>query len=98
MATSAKLPVTRQLGYVALIAADGGVDKAWALGRQVGARLRDLVDAMPLIRDPGQRASLYPKVLPLLRAACRRSWPRRTTARPSWAATSASSCPATRRR
>ncbi|MGH9678228.1 MAG: HEAT repeat domain-containing protein, partial [Candidatus Acidiferrum sp.] len=29
LATSAKLPVTRQLGFVALVAADGGVDKAW---------------------------------------------------------------------
>jgi len=28
--------------------------------------LRDLVSAMPLIRDPGVRASLYPKVEPLL--------------------------------
>ena len=65
MATSAKLPVTRQLGYIALIAADAGVDKAWALGLKSAPALRDLVDAMPLIRDPG-RASLYPKVLPLL--------------------------------
>ena len=36
LATEAKLPVTRQLGFVALIAADGNVDKAWALGTQVG--------------------------------------------------------------
>lgn len=66
MATSAKLPVTRQLGYVALIAADANVNKAWAIGVKSAPALRDLVDAMPLIRDPGQRASLYPKVLPLL--------------------------------
>ena len=33
--TGAKLPVTRQLGFVALIAADGSVDKAWALAHEV---------------------------------------------------------------
>jgi putative heme-binding domain-containing protein len=66
LATQAKTPVTRELGYVALIAADGNVDKAWSLGTRSAHALRDLVSAMPLIRDPGQRASLYPKVEPLL--------------------------------
>src|SRR5262249_53738536 len=32
LATTAKTPVTRQLGYVALIAADGGVEQAWKVG------------------------------------------------------------------
>jgi putative heme-binding domain-containing protein len=68
MAASAKAPVTRQLGYVALIAADGNVDKSWALATKSVKSLHDLVEAMPLIRDPGQRASLYPKVEPLLKA------------------------------
>src|SRR5262249_7397690 len=31
LATTGKTPITRQLGYVALIAADGNPDKAWAL-------------------------------------------------------------------
>jgi putative heme-binding domain-containing protein len=66
MASSAKDPVTRQLGYVALIAADGSVDKAWELAGASVRSLQDLVRAMPLIRDPGLRASLYPKVEPLL--------------------------------
>jgi putative heme-binding domain-containing protein len=66
MATAATLPVTRQLGFLALIAADGSVDNAWKIGTKSVASLRDLVSAMPLIRDPGQRASLYPKVEPLL--------------------------------
>jgi len=66
MAVAARSPVTRQLGYVALIAADGNVDKAWELGTRSVASLRDLLTAMPLIRDPGLRASLYPKVEPLL--------------------------------
>ncbi len=65
-ATTAKNPLTRELGFAALVAADGSVDKAWALGMSSVTALRDLVSAMPLVRDPGQRAALYPKVEPLL--------------------------------
>jgi putative heme-binding domain-containing protein len=66
LAAGAKMPVTRQLGYVALIAADGDVDKAWTLASKSVTALQDLVHAMPLIRDAAQRASLFPKVEPLL--------------------------------
>ncbi|HEY7327144.1 MAG TPA: PVC-type heme-binding CxxCH protein [Gemmataceae bacterium] len=66
MATDANLSVTRQLGFVALIAADGSVEKAWSLAGKSVTRLSDLIHAMPLIRDPGQKAALYPKVEPLL--------------------------------
>jgi putative heme-binding domain-containing protein len=66
LATAANLPVTRQLGYVALIASDGSIDRAWRLGTRSVRALRDLVGAMPLVRDPGLRAELYPKVKPLL--------------------------------
>jgi putative heme-binding domain-containing protein len=66
LATGAQRATTRQIGFVALIAADGGVDKAWALASRSAASLRDLARAMPLVRDPGQRANLYPKVAQLL--------------------------------
>ncbi len=66
LATDAKTPVTRQLGYVALIAADGGVEPAWKLGTKSAAALQDLVQAVPLVRDAEHRAALYPKVAPLL--------------------------------
>jgi putative heme-binding domain-containing protein len=66
LATDAKTPLMRELGYVALIAADGNVDKAWALASKSASSLQDLVSAMPLIRDPSQRALLYPKVEPLI--------------------------------
>ncbi len=66
LATSASLPVTRQLGFVALIAADGRIDRAWDLATKSVTTLQDLVNAMPLIRDSGLRAELYPKVAPLL--------------------------------
>ncbi len=66
MATDAKLPVLRQIGYVALISADGGADKAWTLATQSAARLADFVNAVPLIPDAGVQASLYPQIAPLV--------------------------------
>jgi putative heme-binding domain-containing protein len=66
MTAHAKLATTRQLGFVALVAADGGVDHSWKLATRSVSSLVDLLDAMPLIRDPGQRATLYSKVEPLL--------------------------------
>ncbi len=63
--TTGRKSITRQLAYLALIAS-GGIDRAWLLASKSAGSLRDLVDAMPAIRDPGQRASLYPRVLPLL--------------------------------
>jgi putative heme-binding domain-containing protein len=66
MATDANLLVTRQLGFVALIAADSTVEKAWTLAGKSATRLNDLIHAMPLIRDPEQKAALYPKVEALL--------------------------------
>ena len=67
LATSARKSISRQLGYLALIAADGGADRAWALASKSAGSLRDMVDAMPAIRDPGLRASLYSRVVPLLK-------------------------------
>ncbi|HEY2146709.1 MAG TPA: HEAT repeat domain-containing protein, partial [Pirellulales bacterium] len=66
LAKNAKQAVTRQLGFVALIAADGKVEPAWTLATKSLRGLQDLVSAMPLLRDPSQRAALYPKVRPLL--------------------------------
>jgi putative heme-binding domain-containing protein len=66
LATAARQPLTRQLGFVALIAADAGADRAWRLGIKSVRSLQDLVNAVPLVRDPGARSSLYPKVAALL--------------------------------
>src|SRR5262249_31623999 len=66
MGTNGNSAVARQLGFVALIATDGSIDGTWALGAKSVTALRDLVNAMTLIRDPAHRASLYPKVEPLL--------------------------------
>jgi putative heme-binding domain-containing protein len=66
LCTGAKQAVTRQLAFAALIAADGNVEGAWTLATKSLRSLQDLVTAMPLVRDPNQRAALYPKVQPLL--------------------------------
>jgi putative heme-binding domain-containing protein len=66
LATSAKQPVFRQIGFVSLINVDGGVDKAWGLASKNVKQLLDFVNAMPLISDASVRASLYDKVEPLL--------------------------------
>jgi hypothetical protein len=66
LATTAKTPITRQLGYAALIAADGTPDRAWALATKSVGALKDLVNAVPLVRDAGQKLALYPRIVPLL--------------------------------
>ena len=66
LATSSNTALIRQLGYVSLIAADDSPEKAWATAIQSVNGLRDFVTAVPMIRDPLQRAALYPKLLPLL--------------------------------
>ena len=67
MATDAKLPVTRQLGFVALIAADGNVEKAWTLA--VKSRVQSARPGTGHAADPRsdrRRPHFIPKVEPLL--------------------------------
>jgi putative heme-binding domain-containing protein len=66
LATAAKQPIFRQIGYVSLVNVDGNVDAAWKLATTEPKRLVDFVNAMPLISDPGVRATLYDRVEPLL--------------------------------
>lgn len=66
LALTARQPVVRQLAFVALATADGSADKVWPLATRSPHSLRDLVTAVPLIADPGLRASLYPQIMPLL--------------------------------
>jgi putative heme-binding domain-containing protein len=59
-------PVTRELGFVSLISADASAEKAWELAQRSPRNLLDLVSAMPLVRDPGLRQALYPRIEALL--------------------------------
>src|SRR5262249_37984704 len=66
LATSARQPVVRQIGLVALVNVDGAIDKTWALASQSAAGLTDLAAATPLVADASLRAALYPKLGALL--------------------------------
>ena len=66
LATSARQPMFRQIGFVSLISVDGSVDRAWELATSNAKSLQDFVSAMPLISDPSVRATLYDKIEPLL--------------------------------
>lgn len=66
LATGARQPVLRQIGYASLMGVDGSIDKSWALASKDAKRLLDLVNATPLISDGSIRASLYEKIEPLL--------------------------------
>src|SRR5262249_36220518 len=66
LTTSARQPIIRQVAYVAVIAADGDADKAWALGNKSAAALQDLVEAVPMISDGALRAGLFDKTAKLL--------------------------------
>jgi putative heme-binding domain-containing protein len=66
LATKSRTPTNRQIGYVALLAADGSMDAAWSLATRSLASLQDFVNAVPMVRDPALRAALYPKVRELL--------------------------------
>ncbi len=66
LAAKGTAPTTRQMGYVALVAADGDVEQAWAAATKSVAALTDFVSAAPMVRDPAARAALYPKVKGLL--------------------------------
>ncbi len=66
LATSAKQPILRQIGFVSLMNVDGNGDKAWTLAQSSARSLQDFVSATPLVSDLGLRASLYPQIEPLL--------------------------------
>ncbi|MFM8283518.1 MAG: PVC-type heme-binding CxxCH protein [Planctomycetaceae bacterium] len=75
LATSARRPVLRRIGYVALMtidaraAGDGDPSaKAWSLAASDQRRQVDLVEALPLVSDPAVRSALYGRILPLLDA------------------------------
>jgi putative heme-binding domain-containing protein len=66
MATGSKIPVLRQLAFLALIEADHSAEPAWKLASGSVNSLRDLLGAVPVVPDATVRASLYAKIEPLL--------------------------------
>jgi putative heme-binding domain-containing protein len=75
LATQARRPVLRRIGYVGLMTIDaraaGDADpsaKAWGLAAADPRRQVDLVEALPLVADPAVRSALYERILPLVDA------------------------------
>lgn len=66
LAAGGRLALTRQVAYVALVAADGSIAKTWTLAGQSLHSLRDMVDAVPYIPDAKLRQDTYPYVKELL--------------------------------
>lgn len=69
LAFESQLPLTRQIGYAALLTSDGSIEKVWTQAEPQADRLADLLLSIPLVRDVNIRAALYPKVEPLLHKA-----------------------------
>ncbi len=69
LAIAAQLPLSRQIGYAALMTGDESCDKAWAEAEPDGTKLSDLLLSIPLLRETGLRTAFYPKVEPLLHKA-----------------------------
>ncbi len=63
---NANRPIVRQIGFIALIAADSRTDPAWEMARKDLRSLSDLVQAMPLVTDPNLQANLYVPVRSLI--------------------------------
>ncbi len=66
LAQTANRPIIRQIGFVALVAADARTEPALELAQKELRSLTDLVNAMPLIADPNLRANLYGPIRSLI--------------------------------
>jgi len=66
LAAESQQGLTRQIGYAAMVTADGSADRTWHQVESDPAKLSDLLLSIPLIREARLRAALYPKIEPLL--------------------------------
>jgi putative heme-binding domain-containing protein len=67
LATHSEFGLTRQIGYAALVTADGSLDPPWKDTGTNAVQLADLLLAVPLVRSADLRAAAYPKLEPLVR-------------------------------
>jgi len=65
LATTARQPIVRRIGYVSLLNADT-VDRIWALAVAEPGRTIDLIAALPMVADPAVRTALYERIVPLV--------------------------------
>jgi putative heme-binding domain-containing protein len=69
LTAASPLPLSRQIGYAALMTADNSIEPAWKRAEADAAQLADVLLALPLVRDEKLRAAAYPKIEPLLHKA-----------------------------
>ncbi|MFM8290296.1 MAG: PVC-type heme-binding CxxCH protein [Planctomycetia bacterium] len=65
LATKARQPMMRRIGYVALLGSDD-MERTWTLAAAAPGRMVDLVEALPMVADPAVRSALYARIVPLL--------------------------------
>jgi putative heme-binding domain-containing protein len=66
LASDGRQATTRTLAYVALAAADQSPDRVWGEVAAQPARLVEFLAAVPMLRDPAYRLTLYPKLIELI--------------------------------
>ncbi len=66
LAADAQRPITRQVAFATLIAAENSADRLWNAAVTTPGRFRDLVRALALVDEPELKASLAPRVTSLL--------------------------------
>jgi putative heme-binding domain-containing protein len=66
LSSESQLALTRQIGYAALVTADGSAEEVWRGAEAGEQQLADLLLAVPIIRDAKLRRDLYPKIETLL--------------------------------
>jgi putative heme-binding domain-containing protein len=66
LAAGARMPLTRQVAYVAMVTADNGLEHTWTEASKSVGTLRDVVEAVPLIPNAKLRDGAYDKVAALL--------------------------------
>jgi putative heme-binding domain-containing protein len=65
-AETGKQPLTRRIGYATWIAADGSGEDAFAAASAKAESLRDVLEAVAMVKDNAARGKLYDQVRPLL--------------------------------
>jgi putative heme-binding domain-containing protein len=61
-----ELPLTRQIGFAALITADGKIDPAWTEAQSDPTSLANVISGLELVRNPAVRSEAYAKIEPLV--------------------------------
>lgn len=68
LSTQGRHPITRKIGYAALVQTDNATKAVWNSAVASPTRLREFLGAVPLIHDAELRGSLYPQIKQLLTA------------------------------